>query len=238
MLALTIDLNKYITHKFFGLTFDLNVIWSTLLVGLIIMIIIAIGRRKLTEGEPGWLQALFEHLIEYVYKELPTEDTPGKNAALSLSVFVFFYLLISNWLVLIPSGHGPEYLPSPSSNVNMNYALSISVIIFVHVQSIRARGFKGYITHYLNPKPAILFAPLNVIEELAKPLTLALRLFGNLFAGSIMLVILAAIPLYLPTTLLDGAWKLADLLIGLLQAYIFMLLTIVYYSTAVAKDEH
>ncbi len=99
----------------------------------------------------------------------------------------------------------------------------------MHVRSIRAKGFGGYIKHYFQPIP-VLF-PLNFIEELVKPFTLALRLFGNIFAGGLMLSIIGLIPVRLNWPL-QIVWKLFDMAIGGIQAFIFALLTVIYYAQA------
>jgi F-type H+-transporting ATPase subunit a len=99
----------------------------------------------------------------------------------------------------------------------------------VHVYSVRQRGAKEYFHHYLEPYKALL--PILVIEEIVKPFTLALRLFGNIFSGGIMLAIIGL----LPTWILwgpNGAWKLFDAAIGVIQAFIFALLTILYFGMA------
>ena len=96
-------------------------------------------------------------------------------------------------------------------------------------RSIRTKGFKGYFSHFLQPFPVLL--PLNILEELVKPITLALRLFGNIFAGGIMLLIIGLLPAYL-TPLPTVPWKLFGMAIGVIQAFIFALLTILYFGMA------
>jgi F-type H+-transporting ATPase subunit a len=102
------------------------------------------------------------------------------------------------------------------------------------VASIRTRGLKGYVKHYFQPFP--VFFPINVIEEITKPITLALRLFGNLFAGTLMLLLIAALLPVFIVPFADVGWKLFDMFIGFIQAFIFALLTIVYYGMATADD--
>jgi F-type H+-transporting ATPase subunit a len=100
---------------------------------------------------------------------------------------------------------------------------------------IREKGPKGYFKHFLEPYPVLL--PLNVLEELTKPITLALRLFGNIFAGGIMLALIGLIPgfaMWAPNLL----WKLFDMFIGGIQAFIFALLTVLYFGMAGAKHQH
>ncbi len=135
---------------------------------------------------------------------------------------------MSNWLEVIPSGDDPKILAAPTADVNLTYALALIVIVGVHMNSIKQEeGARGYFSYYSHG-PKILI-PLTVIEEIVKPFTLALRLFGNIFAGGIMLAIIGLIPIWgawAPTLI----WKLFDMFIGLIQAFIFALLTIIYYG--------
>jgi F-type H+-transporting ATPase subunit a len=148
---------------------------------------------------------------------------------------LFFFILTANWLEVIPSGHNPEYLPAPTADVNLTYALALLVIGLVHVTSVRRRGIKRYIGHYFKPFKA--FVIINVIEELAKPLTLALRLFGNIFAGGIMILLISRLPLFV-VPFGDLIWKPFDMFIGGIQAFIFSLLTILYFGAATSLESH
>ena len=99
---------------------------------------------------------------------------------------------------------------------------------------IRVRGARHYFGHFLKPYPALL--PLEIITEIAKPFTLSLRLFGNILAGGVMVAVLAMLPTaieWLPIVL----WKLFDLFIGVIQAFIFALLAIIYFGFAVGAQE-
>ena len=99
-------------------------------------------------------------------------------------------------------------------------------------------GVLRYARHVLFPpgRPAWL-APFNLIEEIVRPFTLALRLFGNILAGGIMLSVIALLPFYITPALGEAAWDLFDMFIGLIQAGIFALLTILYFGFAVASEE-
>ncbi len=116
--------------------------------------------------------------------------------------------------------------------MNFTFALSLFVIVLVHATWIKRQGVGKYIGHYF--KPQWWLFPINAIEELTKPITLALRLFGNIFGGAMLLVIIAgAIPasVIVPIPVLDTVWKLFDgLFVGPLQAFIFSLLTILYFE--------
>ena len=111
------------------------------------------------------------------------------------------------------------------------------MIIGVWSYGIREKGVKGYFKHFVEPFPVLL--PLNIIEELVKPITLALRLFGNIFAGGIMIALIGLLPIYV-FWFPNIVWKLFDMFIGGVQAFIFALLTILYFGMAGAGhgDDH
>jgi F-type H+-transporting ATPase subunit a len=148
--------------------------------------------------------------------------------------------LVSNWLELIPTG---DRLTSATSDVNDTAALAVIVIFMVHFTSIRQRGFGGYLKiNYLHPaglpKIAYFFlAPINLIAQISYPISLTLRLFGNLFAGALMLQIIALLPIYLGFVF-NGVWKLFEgVFVDVIQAFIFALLTVIYLSMATMESE-
>ena len=108
-----------------------------------------------------------------------------------LAVTIFIFLLVCNWMEVIPSGHNPEWLPPPTADVNLPLAMALTVIYIVHYNSFKARGFRGYFHHYLTPYPVLL--PINIIEEITKPITLTFRLFGNIFASVLMVSVIVAL---------------------------------------------
>jgi F-type H+-transporting ATPase subunit a len=120
--------------------------------------------------------------------------------------------------------------------VNLPLALALIVIVLVHYNSVKARGGRGYLKHYAQPYAAL--TPINIIEEITKPITLTFRLFGNIFSGVLMIaVIVTLIPPYLSWIGL-AIWKPFDeLFIGAIQAYIFGLLTIIYLGMGMSTDE-
>jgi F-type H+-transporting ATPase subunit a len=234
VLALTLKIGENITRRVFGLTVDVDIVWSTLVAALIVVGLGLYARATFRPESPSRFQVIVEWLLSMVSKELGDRNRPGAKWMYAIAVTCFSFILVSNWLELIPSGHDPEYLPAPTSNVNATFAMGVAVIIFIHVQSLRALKAKGYIKHYFQPF-ALMF-PINLIEELSKPVTLSLRLFANLFAGSTMLALLAALPFFVPTLVLDPVWKLIDAFIGFIQAYIFTVLSITYYNLAVGSS--
>jgi F-type H+-transporting ATPase subunit a len=234
-----INISNHVTRKVFGLSIELDIVWSTLIAGVIVIGLGLLTARRATAGVPGKLQLFFETTVDQVNQLVESTVGPGGTRIVPLALALFLFILTANWLEVIPSSPrgGTEYLPSPTANVNLTYAMALIVIVIVHAASIRARGLRGYVKHYFQPFP--FFFPINVIEEITKPITLALRLFGNLFAGTLMLLLIAALLPVFIVPVADVAWKLFDMFIGFIQAFIFALLTIVYYGMATTVDaEH
>jgi F-type H+-transporting ATPase subunit a len=239
----SIEIGTHVERKIGGWTFNLDTIWTTLIAGAIVLGLGFWARAKLTrtpdDHVPTKIQLLWETIVKQVNSQV--EDSLGRvhPFVVPLAVALFFFILIANWMELVPSepNHDLHLLPAPTADVNLTYALALLVIVGVWTYGIRTKGVKGYFKHFLEPFPVLL--PLNVIEELIKPVTLALRLFGNIFAGGIMLSLIGLIPIYLlwaPNII----WKLFDMFIGGIQAFIFALLTVLYFGMAGAGhgDDH
>ena len=232
----TIEVGDHaVQGRFLGMTFDMDIIWATLVAAAIVLFLGFAMSRKATSGVPGKLQLFWETLITQVWDIVDSAIGPKGRKFVPLAVTLFLFILVCNWIEIIPSGHNPEWFPAPTADVNLPLAMALSVFFLVQYQSIKTRGFGGYLKHYFQPYP-IMF-PINVIEELTKPITLTFRLFGNLFASVLMVsVITALLPVYL-VPFGELIWKPFALFIGAIQAFIFALLTIIYLSMAVTVDE-
>jgi F-type H+-transporting ATPase subunit a len=242
-----VDINitpgEHPTREWFGMTVNIDTVASTVVAGAIVLLLGFLVRRSLTrptaDHVPTKLQIIWESVVGEVNKQV--EDNLGKvhPFVAPLAIALFFFILIANWLELVPTelNHEAHLLPAPTADTNLTYAMALFAVVSVWVFGIRTKGFKGYFSHFVQPYPVLL--PLNVLEELVKPITLALRLFGNIFAGGIMLALIAAIPWYAGMPIANVAWKLFDMAIGGLQAFIFALLTVLYFAMAGAgHDEH
>jgi F-type H+-transporting ATPase subunit a len=233
--AIDINPGEHIEWHLFGLTFNADTMLGTLVAGLIVIGLGLAIRRSASARQPGKLQLIYETVVEQV--ESQVEESIGIKTApfvVPLALTLFLFILTANLLALIPTGHHPEYMPPPASDVNLTYALALFVIVMVHITGIRRRGLRNYYHHLLTPHWAML--PINIIEEIARPLTLALRLFGNIFSGVIMVSLIALFPAYILWAP-NLVWKLFDMFIGLIQAFIFGLLTILYFASARPVEE-
>lgn len=225
------------------LSFNLDTIWTTVIAGGLVLILGFVARAQLTRDPdnhvPTKLQLLWETIVDQVNKQV--EDNLGKvhPYVAPLAISLFFFILFANWLELLPTeiSHKLHLTPAPTADTNLTYALALLTMVSVWVYGIRQQGAKAYFGHFFASGP--LLAPLNIIEELIKPVTLALRLFGNIFAGGIMLSLIALLPAYILWAP-NAIWKLFDMAIGGIQAFIFALLTVLYFSMAGAGhgDDH
>jgi F-type H+-transporting ATPase subunit a len=219
-----------------GLTIYGDVVWTTLLAAAIVMTFGLVMRAKVTSGVPGKLQLLWELLVEQVSDLAASAIGPEGLPFVGMGVTIGLFILVCNWLAFIPSGD-PGYLAPPTGDVNLPLALALIVFFTVHYNSVKARGLGGYFKHYAQPYAAL--TPINIIEEITKPITLTFRLFGNIFSGVLMIsVIVTLIPPYLSWIGL-AVWKPFDeLFIGAIQAFIFALLTIMYLGMGMSRDQH
>ncbi|MCF6202663.1 MAG: F0F1 ATP synthase subunit A [Methylococcaceae bacterium] len=221
--------------------------FSAVLGGLFILFFKSVA-EKVTTGVPGPAQNFAEMMIEFVDQQV--KDTfHGQSkliAPLGLTIFCWVFLwnmmdlLPVDLLSLISSLMGIEYLRVvPSTDLNATFALSISVFILIIFYSIKIKGVLGFARELTCTPFGPWMMPFNlllkVVEEIAKPISLALRLFGNLYAGELIFILIALLPAFIQP-LLSFPWAIFHILIIVLQAFIFMVLTIVYLS--MAHEDH
>jgi F-type H+-transporting ATPase subunit a len=252
VLPAEIKIGEHTVRKLGGLSFNLDTIWTTAIAGGLVLLLGFLARRALTRNPddhvPTKLQLFWESIVSQVNAQV--EDNIGRvhPYVAPLAISLFFFILFANWLELIPSelNDRAHLLPAPTSDTNLTYAMALLVMVSVWVYGIRQKGLKGYLKHFVEPFPILL--PLNILEELLKPVTLALRLFGNIFAGGIMLSLIGALIAWKVGDVPVGGvlgiifniiWKLFDAIIGGIQAFIFALLTVLYFAMAGAgHDDH
>ncbi|TPW90974.1 F0F1 ATP synthase subunit A [Mycolicibacterium fortuitum] len=232
--------------ELFGMTFNGDTILATAITAVIVIALAFVLRAKVTStGVPGGVQLFWEALTIQMRGQI--ESAIGMKVApfvLPLSVTIFVFILISNWLAVLPLQYGgpdgaaAEWYKPPASDINFVLALALFVFVCYHAAGIWRRGIIGHPVKVLKGHVALL-APINIVEELAKPISLALRLFGNIFAGGILVALIAMFPWYIQWAP-NAIWKTFDLFVGLIQAFIFSLLTILYFSQSMEldHDEH
>ena len=250
--AIEIHPGEHPTGQLLGMTFNLDTIWVTVVAGLIVVALGFWARAKLTAKQddhvPSKVQLLWETIVGQVTTQVEENLGHVNPFVVPLAVALFFFILIANWIEVIPTELNSKVhlLPSPTADTNLTYAMAIMVMVGVWTFSIRERGFKGFVKHYFEPVPWMF--PLEILQDLLKPVTLALRLFGNIFAGGIMLGLIAGLvslaPAHIPVggvlaAFFNVVWKLFDtMFLGGLQAFIFALLTVLYFGMAGAHGGH
>lgn len=239
----SIEVGHHDTAKWLGLTVNVDTITSTALAALIVIGLAFYLKSNVTSTDvPGGVQLFFEAITIQMRSQV--EAAIGMRIApfvLPLAVTIFVFILISNWLSVLPlqykdkEGKTTELLSSAAADINYVLALALFVFVCYHAAGIWRRGIIGHPIKVLKGHVAIL-APINVVEELAKPISLSLRLFGNIFAGGILVALIALFPPYV-LWLPNAIWKSFDLFVGAIQAFIFALLTILYFSQAMELEE-
>ena len=228
--------------ELFGMTFNGDTILATAITAVIVIGLAFFLRAKVTStGVPGGVQLFWEALTIQMRQQI--EGSIGMKVApfvLPLAVAIFVFILISNWLAVLPLQYGgadgaaAELYKAPAADINFVLALALFVFVCYHAAGIWRRGIIGHPLAVVKGHVAVL-APINIVEELAKPISLALRLFGNIFAGGILVALIAMFPWYIQW-LPNAIWKTFDLFVGLIQAFIFSLLTILYFSQSMEME--
>lgn len=207
--------------------------------GLAIAVTLAIGfavAYRVSHGVPGKLQLVLEFLLAYIRQQVEQTIGPTARFVIPLAATIAFYILVANWIEFFPLGIS-QYLIPANSDLNQTVAMALVVFVTTTWYSFRVLGVRRYLRRYTKPFDANVgmragFVLINIVEEIAKPLSLALRLFGNIFAGVVMIFVITLLPTFVAVIPLV-VWKAFDVfVIGTIQAFIFMLLTIIYFGMA------
>jgi F-type H+-transporting ATPase subunit a len=211
-----------------GYTFNMDTLYMTWLTMAIVIILAYLAVRKL-EAVPRGAQNALEAVLEALTEQIENNIGPKGQKVVPIIVTLFMFLLTGNWLGLIPG------FTSPTNDLNTTLGLALMIVILVHALAVGNKGLFKHLGHFFQPHP--LFLPINIVEELARPITLSFRLFGNIMAGEILIILISQVPLYYGTPLYGSVWLLFSVVVGIIQAFIFSMLSISYFSSAL-KDEH
>ncbi len=265
------NVTGYIVHHLTNLTvgdgfwtFHLDTLFFSVVLGASLAGLFRFVALRANVGVPGRLQNFVEIIVEFVHQQVK-DSFHGKSqliAPLALTIFVWVFAM--NFMDLIPVDllpwlagvGGVHYLKVvPTTDLNATFAMSLSVFFLIIFFSIKVKGPASFAKELLFQPFGKWMLPFNfllkVVEEIAKPISLALRLFGNLYAGELIFILIALFSLgngltqlaepgslimFLAQIVLGSAWAIFHILIITLQAFIFMMLTIVYLS--LAHEEH
>ncbi len=229
--------------------------WS-IFVGALFLFFFRMAAKRATSDNPGGLQNFVEVMVEFVDQSV-RETFHGRNKVIApLALTIFCWVFLMNLMDLVPVDFLPqlfhiaglEYMKVvPTTDVNVTLGMSLSVFALIIYYSVKVKGVGGFLGELtMHPFSSdnlilkILLVPVNFLLEgvslLAKPISLALRLFGNLYAGELLFILIALLPFWAQWAL-SVPWAIFHILIITLQAFIFMMLTIVYLSMA-HEDNH
>jgi F-type H+-transporting ATPase subunit a len=264
----------YIVHHLTNLqggegfwTVHLDSVFYAVLLGLLFCVSFYMAARKATAGIPGPWQNFVELIVEFVDVQVRDSFKGESKLIAPLALTIFCWIFLMNFMDLVPvdllpflgQQAGVNYMKVvPTTDLNITFGMSITVFILMLFYTIKIKGIKGFAEEmFLHPFGKWMM-PFNfllkVVEEVAKPISLALRLFGNLYAGELIFILLAlftlglgaetaaetlanfgnagAIAQFFTQLILGLGWAIFHILIITLQAFIFMMLTIVYLSMA------
>lgn len=257
--------SEYIVHHLQNLqyghgfwTFNVDSIFFSVLLGLVFIVSFWMVARKATAGVPGKFQNFVELMVEFVDAQVRDTFHGQSRLIAPLALTIFCWILLFNFMDNVPvdllpligeKAFGLEHLKVvPSTDLNITFGLSITVFLIVMFYSFKIKGFRGFtwelLTHPFGKWMMPFNLLLNLIEHLARPVSLGLRLYGNLFAGEVIFLLLAmlggsfaigslaGIGGALGQLVLGVVWACFHILVIPLQAFIFMVLTIVYLSQA------
>jgi F-type H+-transporting ATPase subunit a len=197
--------------------------WVTAALVIIVSIVATRGRSLVPSG----LQNAMEIVVESLLSQFKETLGPKYGQVVSVLLTMFLFILFGNEIGLLPS---PHILASPTNDLNTTVALALVSSLMVHVMALRNQGLKKHLKHYLEPFPPFIL--INLLEEVTKPLTLAFRLFGNILAGEILMEVLY----FLAPVGVPMVWLLFSLVIGLIQAFIFTILTTSYLRDSFTEE--
>ena len=263
--------DKYIAHHLSHCTVDTflgpihaDSVFYAVFMAVVFLLTFFLFARKASAGVPGKGQSFVEIIIEFIDEQVKDTYHGSSKLIAPLALTIFMWVFLMNFMDLLPvdmlpkAGEmvGIKYMRVvPSADLNITFGLSITVFLLILYYSIKIKGIGGFARELAFQPFGKAMLPFNlllkVIEEIAKPISLGLRLFGNLYAGELIFMIIAiftagegitylfnlgVIPYALMQFVLGVIWALFHLIIILLQAFIFMMLTIVYLS--MAHEEH
>jgi F-type H+-transporting ATPase subunit a len=242
--------NLHVGHGFW--TFHLDTLLVSGLLGLLVFLGMASVAKKATSGVPQGWQNFVEMVVTLIDSQVRDTFHAKSELVTPLAITIFCWVFIMNAMDLIPVDFLPQiaqlvgagvfgadphhvYLKVvPTTDPNLTFGMSISVFFMMYWYNIKFKGVGGLLKEIFTVPFGPWLAPLNLlfrlIEDIARPISLALRLFGNMYAGEMVFILIALLGVWqLPLAL---PWALFHILIITLQAFVFMMLTVVYMSLA------
>lgn len=195
---------------------------------MVFLIVLAFFATRRLQNVPGPLQNIFEFLLEMLQGFLEAMMGPKGKRYLPLIGTLTLFILTSNLLGLIPGFH------SPTNNLNTTVACALVVFFSTHIVGIKEQGLFRYLKHFTGPIWWLtpIMVPIEIIGHLARPVSLSIRLFGNIFGeDTVLLILLSLVPLLIPLPMM-----LLAIFTSFVQAFVFVMLSMIYIAGAVETD--
>jgi len=241
---------QYFQHSFSSadagfFTVHIDTLSISILIGILFLGFFFYVARKAHAGVPNGMQNFVEMIIEFVENTVNDVFHVQDKLIGPLSLTIFVWVFLMSFMDLIPvdliprvaeAMGAPSFRAVPTADLNQTFALSLAVFILLIAYSIKIKGFRNYGKEILTQPFGAWFFPINIIfrliEDFTKPFSLAFRLYGNLFAGELIFILIAALLPWWFQWVPGSIWAIFHILIITLQAFIFMILTIIYLSMA------
>lgn len=228
-----------------GGAFNLDTLSVSIFLGVLFLSVFYFVARRAHSGVPTGMQNFVELCVEMVDKTTKDIFHVKSNLIGPLALTIFAWVFLMSFMDLLPVDLLPlalkpmgieHFRAVPTADLNQTFALSLSVFFLLFFYGIKIKGLRGFtkemLTHPFGPWLFPINIIFRIIEDFSKPFSLAFRLYGNLFAGELIFVLIAALLPWWFQWLPGGIWAIFHILIITLQAFIFMILTIIYLSMA------
>ncbi len=206
-----------------------NFVTMEIFVAVIVVVVFALLRPRLSMDRPGKFQHTFELVYDFLQGQ--TDDVVGDRGKPYMAFFgtLFIFILFANLIGLVPT------LESPTMFVAVPLGCALATLAYYNFVGIQQQGVFKYLKHFAGPMPLLapLMFPIEIISNLARPLSLTVRLYANMFGGEkVTMAILGLVPFFIPVP-----FMFLHIFVGILQAYVFALLTMVYVADVLPHHE-
>lgn len=205
-----------------------NFITMEILVALIMIVLFALLRPKLSMDKPGKLQQSFELVYEFIRGQAEESVEHHSHRYIAFFGTLFIFILFCNLIGVIPGFESPTMYPSVTAGC------AIAVFLYFNLQGVKEQGPLGYLKTFAGPSPwmAPLMFPIEIVSTLARPLSLTIRLYANMLAGEKVTVVFLGLTYLIAPAVFMGL----HVFVAFLQAYVFALLTMIYVNGAVSHE--
>ena len=217
--------DERIVFSAWGLEVNATIVNTWIVMALLVGISMLVTRHLRADVPPHRWRTALELIVKVIQGQIEEITQKSARHVMYFAGTLFLFIALSNLLLVIP-----EFSP-PTSSLSTTVALALSVLVAVPLFGIGSRGLKGYLKNYI--EPSVIMLPFNIIGEISRGISLAIRLYGNVMSGAVIAgILLGVAPFFFPVVM-----DMLGLLTGLIQAYIFAILATVYISSATADPQ-